>query len=394
MSNLHQRVSMTEAPTVHETQPKAVEDVGGLLRLSQVKPRFKAAEFHPRMQILDDIQQELIFHMRLLKMTWSIAHVRTLLIGLAAFILGVLSPETWGGGDAMTVGIPGIRQVNGGGFFLMICSLGLWIWFMFEIWNLFPVMKGHSVSLMFAWISVMMGMILFHTEAPGFPFKLGGGSLLGGIVTFLVMVFVIYIFWKAVQETRDQHVEEVHAESDPRKMEEAMKEHSLAGWTFILLLWGAAITLSTWSGVHYIADRNLTMPGLLFIHLILGCLAVYGVMHLLWFPQLMLGAGTTKVLSRRAREAIADLEAQKAGMKIQKEVKTEGKCPECDANAPINRSDEGEPVVDCSKEGCEGKGPANGKCNLCKTRIPTRHTCGECGINAPVMDYLGDSEAW
>ncbi|MCS5537959.1 MAG: hypothetical protein NZ770_07625, partial [Candidatus Poseidoniaceae archaeon] len=109
---------------------------------------------------------------------------------------------------------------------------------------------------------------------------------------------------------------------------------------------------------------------------------------------LMLGAGTTKVLSRRAREAIADIEAQKAGKNIQKEEKGEGKCPECGANVPIKRSDEGEPVIDCKKEGCEGKGPANGKCNLCKARILTRHTCGECGINAPIMDYLGDSEAW
>ena len=394
MFNLHQRLLMTEASPTHEAQHKAVDDAVGLLRLSQVEPRFKAVEFHPRLQIVDDVQQEVIFHMRLLRMTWTVVHVRTLIIGLTAFLLGVLSPETWGGGDATIGGMQGIREVDGSGFFLMVCSLGLWIWFMFEIWNLFPVMKGHSVSLMFAWISVMMGMILFHTEAPNFPFELGDGGLLGGIVTFLVMVFVIYIFWKAVQETRDQHVEEVHADPDPRKMEEAMSEHSLAGWTFILLVWGAAITLSSWSGVHYVADRKLTMPALLIIHLILGCVAVYGVMHLRWFPQLLLVAGTTKALSRRARVAIADVGAQKADKPVTKVLKNEGKCTECGANVPINRSDEGEPVIDCLKEGCEGKGLANGKCNLCKARIPTRHTCSECGINAPVMDYLEDSEAW
>ena len=384
---------MSESAPAEAVQPKAAEKGIGLVRLSDVEPRFRAAEFHPSMQSIDNIQQELLFHVRLLRMTWSIAHLRTLLIGLSAFLIGALSPETWAGGDAMVGGLQGIRSVDGSGFFMMVSSLGLWIWFMFELWNLFPIMKGHSVSLVFAWISVMMAMILFHTDSPDFPFSIGG-ELLGGIVTFSVMIFVIYIFWKAVQETRDQHVEETHFNPDERKMEEAMKEHSLAGWTFILVLWGIGITLGSWSGVHYVADRNLSTPSLMILYVLFGCISVYGLMHLLWFPQLMLGAGTTKVLSRRAREAIADLELQNANITPSKIETCEGKCPECGADAPIDRNSEGELVVSCSKQSCEGKGKANGKCELCKTRIPSRHTCSECGINAPVLDYLEDSEAW
>ncbi len=384
---------MSESSSAEAMQPEAQDRGVGLIRLSDVKPRFRTTDLHPSMQAVDNIQQELIFHVRLLRMTWGVAHLRTLLIGLAAFLIGALSPETWSGGDAMVVGLPGIRSIDGSGFFMMITSLGLWVWFMFELWNLYPIMKGHSVSLVFAWISVMMAMILFHTESPDFPFELEG-DMLGGIVTFLVMIFVIYIFWKAVQETRDQHVEETHVDQDKRKMEEAMKEHSLAGWTFILVLWTVSITLGSWSGVHYVADRSLSMPMLMFVYVIFGCLSVFGLMHLLWFPQLMLGAGTTRVLSRRAREAIADLEAQKASAAPRKVETSEGKCPECGAQAPIDRTAEGEPVIACSKQGCEGKGKANGKCELCKARIPNRHTCTECGINAPVLDYLEDSEAW
>ena len=390
---------MEEVGRAEQAQPEAVdqplEKRAGLIRLSDVEPAFRTTDLHPNMQAVDNLQQELIFHARLMRMTWSLAHLRTLIIGLCAFLLGSLSPETWGGGDTMIGGIPGIKIIDGSGFFLMITSLGLWIWFLFEIWNLFPVMKGHSVSLMFAWIAIMVGMILFHTESPEFPFEIGKGDLLGGIVCFFVMGFVVYIFWKAVQETRDQHVEEVHSDPDRRKMEEAMREHSLAGWTFILILWMFSITISAWAGVHYVADRNLTMPYLLVVHTVFGVLSVYGLMHLLWFPQLMLGVGTTKVLSKRAREAMADLAAQYAGAVVEQAVvKNEGSCPECGVEVPINRSLEGDPIIACSQGGCEGKGVANDECEVCKTRIPNRHTCEECGINAPVMDFLSDSEAW
>ena len=388
---------MSEVTSADDVQPKAVVDEVkrvGLIRLSEVEPRFRTADFHPSMEAVDSLQKELIFHAKLVRMTWSLAHVRTLIIGLTAMLLGAVSPEIWGGGDAMTGGLQGVKAIDGSGFFMLITSIGLWMWFLFEIWNLFPVMKGHSVSLVFAWMSLMMSMVLFHTDSPGFPFDIGEGNLLGGIVCIFIMAFIIYIFWKAVQETRDQHVEEVHFSPDERKMEEAMGEHSLAGWATILILWSISILIGSWAGVHYVAERQLSMPGLLVLHVVMSCIGVYGLMHLLWFPQLMLGVGTTKVLSRRAREAMADLEAQLANTPAEVVIKNDGECPECGADVPINRSEEGEAKVSCQKEGCSGSGLVSGKCDVCKARIPSRHTCASCGINAPVLDFLSDSEAW
>jgi len=388
---------MSESSTPSGEAPPLVDEAVnrlGLIRLSDVEPRFRTSDLHPSMNAVDNLQQELIFHYRLTRMTWSIAHLRALVIGLTAFVLGSISPETWGGGDAQTVGLQGIKAINGSGFFLLVTSVGLWLWFLFEIWNLFPIMKGHSVSLIFAWVSITMSMILFHTTAPNFPFEIDSGNMLGGIVTIFVMAFVIYIFWKAVQETRDQHVQEVHYDPDPRNMEESMKEHSLGGWTFILVLWTLAITLSSWSGVHYVADRQLSMPFLLGLHIATGVVSIYGLMHLLWFPQLMLGVGTTKVLSRRAREAIADLEAQVSDAIESVVIQNDGTCPECGEGVGINRSPEGDAVADCPKVGCAGSAVVNSVCEICKTKIPSRFTCAGCGINAPVMDFLSDSEAW
>jgi len=388
---------MSEVSTPDEEEPPLVDEVVnrlGLIRLSDVEPRFRTSDLHPSMNAVDNLQQELIFHFRLARMTWSIAHLRALVIGLTAFALGSISPETWGGGDPMIIGSPGIKAINGSGFFLLVSSVGLWLWFMFEIWNLFPIMKGHSVSLIFAWISIMVSMVLFHTSSPNFPFEIDDGNMLGGVVTIFVMAFIVYIFWKAVQETRDQHVQEVHYDPDPRKMEEAMKEHSLGGWTFILALWSVAISISSWAGVHYVADRQLTMPLLLVLHIATGVFGIYGLMHLLWFPQLMLGVGTTKVLSRRAREAIADLEAQVSDNIESVVTHNDGTCPECGEEVGINRSPEGDAVANCPEVACTGSAVVNSNCEICKTKIPSRFTCAACGINAPVMDFLSDTEAW
>ena len=228
--------------------------------------------------------------------------------------------------------------------------------------------------------------IVLHINSPNFPIDASLGDAPGGIILASVGFFFTYFFWKAVTETRDLHVQENHVHADVRIMEEAMAEHSLFAWTILVVIWDLLMLLNGWAGAHFIADRVVSDYSIYAIHLVTGVFLIYILMHILWFPQRMLGAGTS-VKTKAAFAADADL---LDGIVID----TEGHCPSCDAVNPITRSADGKALIDCPSEDCNQRGTPGQKCEGCKETFPTRHTCIECGVNSPVVDYLQDSEAW
>ena len=166
-----------------------------------------------------------------------------------------------------------------------------------------------------------------------------------------------------------------------------MAEHSLFSWTILVCVWVLTMILNAWSGAHFIADRNVEDYGAYTIHIISGILLIYILMHMLWFPQRMLGDGA-RVQTRAAAAADADLIYD--GVVLA----TEGECPSCNASAPISKNDNGETVVDCSQEDCNSRGVAGTKCSGCEEKYPSRYTCSNCGVNSPVSDFIPDLEAW
>ena len=72
-------------------------------------------------------------------------------------------------------------------------------------------------------------------------------------------------------------------------------------------------------------------------------------MHMLWFPQRMLGEGA-RVQTKAAAAADADLLIE--GIILA----TEGECPSCEASAPISQNDQGETIVDCDNSECNSRG--------------------------------------
>ncbi len=355
-------------------------------RLRDIDLHKKFGDLHPSLANLDRFRKEWKFQFKLLRHEWSQPHYLTFLTGVTAFLLGSVSPEIYAGGDPSAGGLAGLSSISGFSFFQLILSGILWLWFFVQISVNFPIMKGHIVNIVLIWSSIFGSQIVLHINSPNFPVDSDFGDALGGIILASVGFFFTYFFWKAVTETRDLHVQENHVHTDVRIMEEAMEEHSLYAWSAIVIFWNGLMLLNGWSGAHFIADRVVVDYSIYAIHLITGIILIYVLMHILWFPQRMLGEGA-KIKTKAAMAAEADL---LEGVIIP----PEGLCPACGAMNPISRSSDGEPLVDCPKTDCNEDGVPGQKCASCDVEFPSRYTCLECGVNSPVVDYLSDSEAW
>ena len=297
--------------------------------------------------------------------------------------------ELQSGGDFLKVGISplgdGLSAIGPISFFQIILSMICWVYFMYRLWEHYPLMRGQSVSLIIMWISITITAIALHQGAPSFPMEFsteGITTTLGGI---LATIFFGFVFSRAVIETRDLHVEERHHDKDPRIFAESMYDHSLLGWVGILCIWCAIAFLSSWAGAHYIAIRPHSSFIWQFSYIAFGCISVFGICILLWYPQLMLGTGGIRIKSKRAREV--------DDMQLGSEV-IQGKCPECDSPSPIFRGKDGLPRLNCKIENCDGEGNLNSNCPICKTKIPNRISCNNCGVSSPALNHLNDQDAW
>ncbi|MGY8755344.1 MAG: hypothetical protein ACKVIR_06600 [Candidatus Poseidoniales archaeon] len=345
------------------------------------------ADVHPILAPVDSLRAQWSFQLRLLWAEWDRAYLVTFLTGVIAFLLGAVSGELFDGGDPKVVGLEGLSSIDGFEFFQIILSGVLWLWFFAQISINFPIMKGHLVNILIIWICAISAQMMYHVMNPQFPLGLKFGEMLGGVVLSAIAIFFTYFFWKAVTETRDLHVQEHHLHTDVRVMERAMTEHSLFAWTTMVVGWVVMLMVNGWSGSHYIADRTAGNTGVLILHLITGPIVIYLLMHILWFPQRMLGEGT-KVRTKAAAKADADL--LEAGLVIE----AEGQCSSCGTPAPVNRNNSGEIIVDCENEDCYSRGKSGAACGDCDSAFPTRINCSSCGLNSPASDYLPDSEAW
>jgi hypothetical protein len=337
----------------------------------------------------------------LIARTWNSNYTLTLAIGTLAFALGVFSfdSELWGGGNSKLAGMniidsqSGINAVSGVTFFQLLLSLGLWLLFISRLWKHYPLMKGHSTSLIIAWLASFLAYLGLHAASPTFPFTIDSSGFMFGGAGFAIMAFFVYIFYKAVLETRDIHVEEKHHNPDARKMLDSLKDHSLYLWGVLLVTWFLLVNISAWSGVHYIAIRPHGSILWLLVHITSGIWVIFGIMHLLWFPQFMLGSDhKIKIESKRSREVSKT--GKLASPIVEIDNSTKGNCPDCNEDVEVKRTDDGNIVINCKSETCTGVGQANTKCKICKEIISARYSCKNCGLNASVIEFLPDLEVW
>ena len=366
-------------------------------RLTDMTLKFSVAELHPMLNKIglkvDNIRKELKFQSKLALLEWDSRHWITLALGFVAFLFGSISGEIFDGGNAKLSGIDGLTgAISGFAYFQMLVSLILWVWFAIQVWNLFPVMRSHAMTLLLMWNAMFFAQIMFHVDNSNFPLKIELSELMWGTLIVLVVLFLLSFFWKAVSETRDMHVETYHVHEDVRVMEAEMAEHSLAGWTLIFVTWLMLVIISTWSGAHYVSER-IAIEGdrniFLILHLISGVLILPTYFWVIWFPQRMLG-DNTRVQTKAAFTADAELSGLGDAILGNKK----STCPECETNVNIERSSSGDISIPCPSQGCQATGITGMPCNDCGEVMPTRFTCPGCEINAPALDFLPDTEAW
>lgn len=366
-------------------------------RLTDMTLKFSFAELHPMLNTvglkIDNIRKELKFQSKLALLEWDSRHWITLALGFVAFLFGSISGEIFDGGNAKLSGIDGLTgAISGFAYFQMLVSLILWVWFAIQVWNLFPVMRSHAMTLLLMWNAMFLAQIMFHVDNSNFPLKIELSELMWGTLIVLVVLFLLSFFWKAVSETRDMHVETYHVHEDVRVMEAEMAEHSLAGWTLIFVTWLMLVIISTWSGAHYVSER-IAIEGdrniFLILHLVSGVLILPTYFWVIWFPQRMLG-DNTRVQTKASFAADEELSDSEDAILENKKPS----CPECETEVNIERSSSGNISIQCPTQGCQTTGITGMSCSGCGEVIPTRFTCPGCEINAPALDFLPDTEAW
>jgi len=368
------------------------------LRLSGMRVGNMFGQYHPLLGSIDRLLVEFPFHLQMLRNTWSTQHAITLLMGVLAVLAGAWDigvGELAQGGDIDHVGISpldpdsGISHAPSASVFLLLLGLGLFIAYLVLLWQHFPLMRSQSVYMLVAWLAVDVGLIAAHASAPGFPsgapLAAWGMVVIGDMVLAFILVVMVH---RPVIETRDLHVRERHGHPDPRVMVQAERDHSLGAWTAVIVAWAVLVNVSAWSAAHFVAPRPPFDDGrwiwyLLTLFSSIGVIAL--MMHILWYPQLMLGRAGEAIETRRAREISGRVE--------EVEELVRGICPDCGEEASVERTGDGHTSVSCPEEDCTGSGAPRSECGECGATIPSRIVCGSCGVSAPIDDHFGE-EAW
>jgi hypothetical protein len=363
------------------------------LRLSELRLAQRLSVDQKWLLPLHDLKVELLFHYRKVSETWGRGNIVTLLVGSLAFLFGAWdfnSGELSGGGDIWQVGLSGMNSVAWQAFAMLMVSYGLWVIFIYRLMADFPLMRGQTFYLLIAWVVIQFGMINSHAYAPNFPF---GASMKTSIwfgVGVAILGFLSFNTWQAVVQTRDLHVESKHSHPDPRQMVQAMRDHSLIAWSVVLIVWGVFVVVNSWAGAHSVAlrDPSALWP-LRILYFLTGVASIFTLLHVLWFPQMMLGEAGETIESDRAREVSRGLRGEDSVVARQR-----GSCPSCSAVTAVSRLATGELEVTCSSESCDGIGKPSTRCPACAKVLPTRVACESCGTSAPVIDHLADEDAW
>ena len=366
------------------------------VRLSDVELPFKLEERNSRLAPLDSLIQEYTFHGKMISQQWGVTEAMIIGIGSLSIILGAWDlgiGEIASGGDYNRWGLygdeAGFLHVNDFSLMLALLSIIAWIGFFALLWTRFPLMRENLVWLMIATLAVQLGFVVSHSSASDFPFGTSTGDWAGFAIGNLVLVFLaVIVVHRAVIETRDIHVEERHTHPDPRVVQKAWRDHSLKAWSLNLATWMVFLNVSSWAGAHAVSPRppiENDMTLYVVIYALFGIISMALLVHVLWYPQFMLGAAGDRIQSVRAREVAGEFVPKKAS-------RSQGSCPICSADSVAVRNQDGSIQVPCSN--CEGNGAPGTACAECNTIIPARISCSECGSSTTVMSHFSRSEAW
>ena len=366
------------------------------VRLSDVELPFKLGERNSRLAPLDSVIQEYIFHGKMISQQWGVTEAMIIGIGSLSIILGAWDlgiGEIASGGDYNRWGLygdeAGFLHVNDFSLMLALLSIIAWIGFFALLWTRFPLMRENLVWLTIATLAVQLGFVVSHSSASDFPFGTSTGDWAGFAIGNLVLIFLaVIVVHRAVIETRDIHVEERHTHPDPRVVQKAWRDHSLKAWSLNLATWMIFLNISSWAGAHAVSPRppiENDMTLYVVIYALFGIISMALLVHVLWYPQFMLGAAGDRIQSVRAREVAGEFVPKKAS-------RSQGSCPICSADSVAVRSQDGSIQVPCSN--CEGNGAPGTACAECNTIIPARISCRECGSSTTVMSHFSRSEAW
>ena len=380
-----------EADTIDEDLADASQ-----VRLSDVEPPFKLEERNSRLAPLDSLIQEYTFHGKMISQQWGVTEAMIIGIGSLSIILGAWDigiGEIASGGDYNRWGLygdeAGFLHVNDFSLMLALLSIIAWIGFFALLWTRFPLMRENLVWLMIATLAVQLGFVVSHSSASDFPFGTRTGDWAGFAIGNLVLIFLaVIVVHRAVIETRDIHVEERHTHPDPRVVQKAWRDHSLKAWSLNLATWMIFLNISSWAGAHAVSPRppiENDMTLYVVVYALFGIISMALLVHVLWYPQFMLGAAGDRIQSVRAREVAGEFVPKKAS-------RSQGSCPICSADSVAIRDQDGSIQVPCSN--CEGNGAPGTACAECNTIIPARISCRECGSSTTVMSHFSRSEAW
>ena len=366
------------------------------VRLSDVELPFKLEERNSRLAPLDSLIQEYTFHGKMIFQQWGVTEAMIIGIGSLSIILGAWDlgiGEIASGGDYNRWGLygdeAGFLHVNDFSLMLDLLSIIAWIGFFALLWTRFPLMRENLVWLMIATLAVQLGFVVSHSSASDFPFGTSTGDWAGFAIGNLVLIFLaVIVVHRAVIETRDIHVEERHTHPDPRVVQKAWRDHSLKAWSLNLATWMIFLNISSWAGAHAVSPRppiENDMTLYVVIYALFAIISMALLVHVLWYPQFMLGAAGDRIQSVRAREVAGEFVPKKAS-------RSQGSCPICSADSVAVRNQDGSIQVPCSN--CEGNGAPGTACAECNTIIPARISCRECGSSTTVMSHFSRSEAW
>ena len=378
-------------------KPESVK-LESMARLSDFTVSSRFRDINDQLAPVDSIITELRYMAYLVGKFWGSREGSMILLCLTGLVLGswdIGIGELSSGGDYNRWGLiggedSGILHMEDMALILTLLSVICWIAFIFLLWTSYPIMRENMTYMLIGMIFVQMGYIRAHSEYPDFPTGAGLSGWVWIIVVNLVMLFLsVFVVRRAVVETRDIHVQQLHFHPDPRVIERAWKDHSLVAWSLAIGIWAVFINLSFWSSTHAVAPSpgDLRFSNLLVIvHILTGLLSSGLLLSIIWFPEFMLGSSGVRIQSTRAREV--------AGEAIQQRKSEHGKCPVCNHQTSATMESAGGISIPCSKGSCAGRGPTGSKCKLCEAKIPSRIVCVNCGSNTPVGSHFGRVEAW
>lgn len=362
-------------------------------RLSTMRIEQRLSINQPWLEPLHDLKVEFSFHYRKVRERWGIGATITLVVGCLAFLTGASdlgSGELSGGGNVWLVGVDGLQAIEWQAFAMMVTSISLWFLFISRIITQYPIMREKAFYLILGMFAANIGLIVTHAGAPKFPLGADLSSLFGLLGGGLILGFLCFNTWQAVVQTRDLHVETQHGHPDPRRVEAAKRDHSLQAWVLVLIGWALLVLLNSWAAAHSVASRDSSamFPSVL-LYVVSGWLVIWTLLHILWYPQMMLGSSETEIESHRAREVSAKLRGEELSAGGQK-----GECPVCGGRTAVTRLPTGLLEVACVGDDCHGSGVPGERCTDCSSPLPLRITCEGCGTSAPLSDHLPDLEAW